>query len=151
MHLLWRLLFYSLIEINLCNSQSQLCMKYCFILKWKNQFQAFCKSHWGQWGITRHGMNGIPSWMATQGLMSEMARCINTNQLSFQTSVINELNLLCWGDLVGNLKRKRLTFRVDLSSSEFKMAPTLLTRSGLEYNLTQTCGQNKYSFYTQTI
>ena len=50
MHLLWRLLFYALIETNLCNSQSQLFRKYCFpkFLKWTNQFQAFCKSHWGR-------------------------------------------------------------------------------------------------------
>ena len=54
--------------------------------------------------------------------MSEMAGYINTNQLSYQTSVINELKLPFWGDF-GNLKRKRLTFRVDLSSSEYKMAP----------------------------
>ena len=38
------------------------------ILKWKNRFQAFCKSHCGgsHWGTTKHGMNGIPSWLATQ-------------------------------------------------------------------------------------
>ena len=64
--------------------------------------------------------------------MNEMARYINTNQLSYETPVINELNVLFWGDLAGNLKRKRLTFRVDLSSSEFKMAPTPLTPSELE-------------------
>ena len=60
-----------------------------------------------------------------------MARYINTNQLLYQTSVIDELNLLFW--------RLWLTFRVDLSSSEFKMAPTPLTRSdpkwiGVEFN-----------------
>ena len=40
---------------------------------------------------------------AFEGLMSKVARYINTNQLSYHFSVINELNLLFWGDLVASL------------------------------------------------